>query len=73
MTIDYGPILPAGTPRDGGENFRVPKEMRRILNQPGIQKGASGVRLLNLYAKSKFYLCEVYYVMTQFIASLAII
>lgn len=55
MTTEYAPILPANTPRDGGEYFRIPPEMQAILNRPGIINGDTCVRLLKLYALSKFY------------------
>ena len=55
---DYGPNLPANTPRDGGEHFRIPPEMQAILNRPGIQSGDKSEQLLKLYSQSKFCLHE---------------
>ena len=73
MTTPYGPILPADTPRDGGEYFRVPPEMQEILNRPGTQNGSAGVRLLKLYAQSEVFLYKLRQPVTKFIASLNII
>lgn len=71
---DYGPILPANTPRDGGERFRIPPEMQAILNQPGIQSGDKSEQLLKLYSQSKFVsILQPGYVIAQYIASLRII
>ena len=72
---DYGPILPANTPRDGGERFRIPPEMQAILNRPGVQSGNRTKQLLKLYSQSKFLSpsTAVRYVIAQYIASLIII
>lgn len=73
MTTHYGPILPPGTPRDGGEFFRVPQEMQDILDRPGIQNGDPGGRLLKLYSQSKLFPDKLRSVVTRFIGSVIIV
>src|SRR5258708_20072057 len=45
--------------------------MQAILSRPGIQKGATAIRLLKLYAQSKFYRHEPHLVMSLLTTSSA--